>query len=493
MKAFLKLSPVLVLAGLMMISNIKTLSSFFGFKLDILIIAPLGVIYAFIIAMLTEKFKFNDILDSAVNNVKEMQLVFFILMFAYAMADVFMSTGVGAAIINISLKFGISARSVALVAFLVSSILSVATGTSWGTFAACAPIFLWMTHILGGNIVLSLAAIAGGSCFGDNLGLISDTTGVSSGIHNVEVTHRMRNQGLWSLITLVIAGVLFYIVGRSLPSKAVIPSKAIEAIPADVWTTLKQQKPVAVDLLNQVLHGVPMYMVIPLILVIVIALKGYSTLLCLGTGIISCYILGSFAGTVNGTVQFLKMISKGFVGAGSWVIIMMMWVGAFGGIMAKMDAFRPLSNLVVKLSRNVRQLMFYNGLMSLFGNAALADEMAQIVTVGPIIKEITEENIEGKEEELYTLRLRNASFSSALGIFGSQLIPWHVYLSFFVGIASTVYPLHAFTQVEIIKYNFMAYVAVISILFFTLSGLDRFIPGFKMSREPNVKLKKNRI
>jgi len=193
MRAFFKLSPVLLLAGLMMISNIESFSNALGFKLDILIIAPIAVIYASIVAMITEKFKFNDILNSAVDNVKEMQLVFFILMFAYAMADAFMSTGVGASIITLSLNIGISARTVALVAFLVSSVLSVATGTSWGTFAACAPIFLWMTHILNGNLVLSIAAIAGGSCFGDNLGLISDTTVVSSGIHRVEVTHRMFN------------------------------------------------------------------------------------------------------------------------------------------------------------------------------------------------------------------------------------------------------------------------------------------------------------
>lgn len=124
------------------------------------------------------------------------------------------------------------------------------------------------------------------------------------------------------------------------------------------------------------------------------------------------------------------IVYNGFVGAGSWVIIMMMWVAAFGGIMSKMDAFRPLSNLAVKLSRNVRQLMFWNGIISLLGNAALADEMAQIVTVGPIIRDITEENVEGDEKDLYSLKLRNATFSSALGIFGSQLIPWHVYLSF---------------------------------------------------------------
>ncbi len=493
MRAFFKLSPVLLLAGLMMISNIDPLSAFFGFKLDILIIAPIAVMYAAITAVITEKCTFQDVLNAAIDNVKEMQLVFFILMFAYAMADAFMSTGVGAAIISLSLKIGISAKTAALAGFLVTAVLSVATGTSWGTFAACAPIFLWMTHILNGRIVLTLAAIAGGSCFGDNLGLISDTTVVSSGIHNVEVTDRMKNQGLWSLFCLVFAAALFLIAGLDLSGFSASPSTAIEAIPAEVWSTLQEAKPVAVDLLHQVRHGVPFYMVIPLILVIGIALKGYSTLLCLGAGIVSCFILGRFAGTVGGLIPFFDIIYNGFVGAGSWVIIMMMWVAAFGGIMSKMDAFKPLSALAVKLSKNVRQLMFWNGIISIIGNAALADEMAQIVTVGPIIKDITEENIEntgGDEKAMYSLRLRNAAFSSALGIFGSQLIPWHVYLSFFTGIAGTVYPLHAFKAVQIVRYNFMAHIAVITILVFTLFGVDGLFPKFGIAHEPAVKLKK---
>ena len=91
---------------------------------------------------------------------------------------------------------------------------------------------------------------------------------------------------------------------------------------------------------------------------------------------------------------------------------------------------------------------------------------------------------------MYQLRLRNATFSDALGVFGSQLIPWHVYIGFYLGILSAVYPLHQFVAMDIIKYNVMAFVAVGSILILTLTGLDRFIPKFALPSEPNVKLKK---
>ena len=184
------------------------------------------------------------------------------------------------------------------------------------------------------------------------------------------------------------------------------------------------------------------------------------------------------------------MVYSGFESAGSWVIVMMMWISGFGGIMNKMEAFEPLSRGVLFVSRTVRQLMFFNGVLSLAGNALLADEMAQIVTVGPIIRELVDENVEGAEEDMYTLRLRNATFSDALGVFGSQLIPWHVYIAYYVGIASAVYPLHKFVGTDIIRYNVMAFVAVISLLLLTLTGLDRFIPLFHMPAEPRVHLKK---
>lgn len=490
MIALLKLSPVLLLAGLMMVSNIEALS-FLGISLDILVIAPIATVYAAIVAALTEKIRFNDIVDAAVDNVKEMQLVFFILMLAYAMAEAFMSTGVGAAIINMALGLGITGKTVAVTAFVISAILSIATGTSWGTFAACAPIFLWLSHIVGGNPVITVGAIAGGACFGDNIGLISDTTVVSSGIQGVEVIHRIRHQGVWSVTCLVIAAVLFFTVSLGLPGEVGSATEAINQIPEDVWTVLAEERPAAVDLLNQVKEGVPFYMILPLILVLVVAIKGIPTLACLGLGLISSYILGMLAGTVESTSAFLDLIYTGFEGAGSWVIIMMMWVGAFGGVMNKMNAFKPLSELVSKMVRNVRQLMFANGLLSIIGNAALADEMAQIVTIGPIIKDLTDENVEASPEDMYKLKLRNATFSDALGVFGSQLVPWHVYIAFFTGIATAIYPIHVFTELDFIKYNFMAFVAVGSILLLTLTGLDRIIPFFGLPAEPQVQLKKN--
>ena len=112
----------------------------------------------------------------------------------------------------------------------------------------------------------------------------------------------------------------------------------------------------------------------------------------------------------------VKRVYAGFSDAGGWSIAMMLWVGAFGGVMRKMNAFDPIAAAVLRCVSRVRQLMFANAALCLLGNAALADEMAQIITLSPIIRNLTEQNVEGDPKALYRLALRNATFADAMAV-----------------------------------------------------------------------------
>lgn len=69
------------------------------------------------------------------------------------------------------------------------------------------------------------------------------------------------------------------------------------------------------------------------------------------------------------------------------------------------------------------------------------------------------------------------------------LIPWHVFTLFYASICNAVFPLETFTPIDIIKYNFMAFIAIGTIFLLTFTGWDRFIPLFKMPGEPDIHLK----
>lgn len=476
----LKIIPLLLFATLVIV-----------FKLDLLIAAPIATLAAAVVYIIVKRANFDTAFEEGVNAARRIMLIFFILMFAYGVAECFMATGVGASLILLALRLGVTARTVAPVAMLVCCLLSVATGSSWGTFAACAPIFLWLNHLIGGDALLTVCAVAGGACFGDNIGMISDVTVLSCGMQDVKIIDRIKHQLAWCVICLVIALVIFYVAGLPLPNVQSNAQQALNQIPSEAYDALRAQRPSAVLLLDQVKSGVPYYMVIPMVLVIVLSFLGTHTLLCLGAGMVSSLLLGYFAGTANLMSWLNDLLYTGFSDAGGWVVVMMMWVAAFGGIMDAMNAFEPLSRGVVKISRNVHQLMGWCGVICLFGNAALADEGAQVATISPIVREIVEENVETESEsDAYRLRLRLATFTSTMGIYGSELIPWHCFPVFFASIANAVYPIRegGFSPIDIISKNYLSFLIVGTLLILTFTGWDRFLPGFALPE--NARLKK---
>ncbi len=478
--AALKFVPLLFFALLVIV-----------FKLDLLVAAPLATFAAIAVYMFINREKsFEKVFEHGLAATRKIALIFFILMFAYGVAECFMATGVGASLILLALKLGITARTVAIVALLVTCILSIATGSSWGTFAACAPIFLWLNHLVGGDVLLTLCAIAGGSCFGDNIGMISDVTVLSCGMQDVKIIDRIKHQMAWCFGCLAVALVIFYFAGARLPNVQGDVQAALDSIPQEAYVALEERRPSAVLLLEQVKIGVPYYMVIPMLLVIVLSFMGLHTLLCLGLGMFSALVLGFCAGTANLHIWLSELLFGGFSGAGEWVIVMMMWVSAFGGIMNAMDAFEPLSRFVVRVSRNPHSLMGWCGVLCLMGNVALADEAAQVATMSPIVRDIVEKNVEtDSPEDAYRLRLRLAAFTSSMGIYGSQLIPWHCFPVFFAGIASAVYPIRYFSPMDILGHNYLAWLIVATALLLTFTGWDRYVPGFGLPKHLRLRKK----
>lgn len=67
-----------------------------------------------------------------------------------------------------------------IVVFFIGAMMSFATGSSFGTFAILMATTLPVAHILGADLVLTIAAILSGGLFGDHTSPISDTTVLAS-------------------------------------------------------------------------------------------------------------------------------------------------------------------------------------------------------------------------------------------------------------------------------------------------------------------------
>lgn len=112
----------------------------------------------------------------------------------------------------------------ASIVFLVSGLISFATGTSWGTFGIMIPLVMPIVTALGAsngmelaelqNITfIAIAAVVGGAIFGDNASPISDSTILSSTGAGCPVLEHIATQMPYAVTIAIAAAISFLFAG----------------------------------------------------------------------------------------------------------------------------------------------------------------------------------------------------------------------------------------------------------------------------------------
>ena len=103
---------------------------------------------------------------------------------------------------------------VPIMLFLLSAVMYVSTGSSWGTFAILIPVAFPVLHSQGNYrlLLVSLGAILSGAAFGDNTSPISDTSIMAATAAGCDSLTHFRTQLPYVLINASIAAVLFCVV-----------------------------------------------------------------------------------------------------------------------------------------------------------------------------------------------------------------------------------------------------------------------------------------
>ncbi len=133
-----------------------------------------------------------------------------ILLFAFGIGEVTVEMKTGHYLASLASE-NLSIYFLAGVIFLISSLISFATGTSWGTFSIMIPVAAPMAVAMDANIALCIGAVISGGIFGDHCSPISDTTIISSMASDCEVIEHVRTQMPYALISGAIAFMLFII------------------------------------------------------------------------------------------------------------------------------------------------------------------------------------------------------------------------------------------------------------------------------------------
>ena len=158
----------------------------------------------------TKNMKFNMIQKYSLIGAKKLFPIALILLFAFGLGDIGSELKTGIYLAGLASK-NLDPVYLALVIFIISSIISFSTGTSWGTFSIMIPIAVPMALGVDANIALAIGAVISGGVFGDHCSPISDTTIISSLATECDVVSHVRTQLPYALFSGILASIFFII------------------------------------------------------------------------------------------------------------------------------------------------------------------------------------------------------------------------------------------------------------------------------------------
>lgn len=242
--------------------------------------------------------------------------------------------------------------------FLASCFISLSIGTSVGTIVALAPVAAGIAAKTDISMAFMTAIVVGGSFFGDNLSLISDTTIAATRTQGCVMRDKFRVNFLIALPAALLVFVYYIIYGMQ--------TEAHPEVQAIEWIKI-----------------------VPYLIVLGTSIAGINVTLVLVLGLLSTGIIGLAYGSFDLFGWFGSM-GEGILGMGELIIITLM----AGGMLELIRFNGGIDYILHRLTEHIRSKRgaeFSIAALVSLANLCTANNTIAIITVGPLASKIAEE------------------------------------------------------------------------------------------------------
>ena len=137
-------------------------------------------------------------------------------LFAGVFSRILRMSGFAAGLAGLANSFGVGPVTFTVISFIAATLFSTATGTGFGTIAACMGVLYPAGVELGVHPAFLAGAILGGAAFGDNLAPVSDSTIASATAMGVDIPKCVKSRLKYSLTAAALTLVAIIVVGNIL-------------------------------------------------------------------------------------------------------------------------------------------------------------------------------------------------------------------------------------------------------------------------------------
>lgn len=359
MNGWLALSPIVVFLAVYLVSSL-IVNDFY--RIPISAAFMVASVYAMLISRGRSLEQNIAIFSEGAGN-KNVLLMIWIFVLAGAFASTAKEIGAIDAAVNLAMKI-LPGNLLYAGLFLAACFISMSIGTSVGTIVALVPVASGIAEELaltGGpeavsSIPFITAIIVGGAFFGDNLSFISDTTIAATRTQECSMADKFK--------------VNFRIVGP-----AALAVTILYVVLGAGMSSVPESGPVNIFLL------------IPYISVIILALAGMNVTAVLTIGLLLNGTIGMAGGLISWS-DYLGAIGNGISGMGDLIIVTMM----AGGMLEMIRANGGLDFIVKGLTsriRGKRGAEFSIAALVALSNLCTANNTVAIITTGGIARDIS--------------------------------------------------------------------------------------------------------
>lgn len=406
------------------------------------------------LAMLVYKTPFTEVTDKIGNNLKETSKAIMILLLVGALAGTWLISGVIPAMVFYGLKVLHPSYFLAA-SLIVCAIVSLATGSSWGTTATVGLALMGIGETMGMNGAMVAGAVISGAYFGDKLSPMSDTTNLAAVMAGTDLFTHIKYMLYTTVPSISIALILFIIFGLNsdastdMASAGAVSDALNEQFNISLWLLLvpvavivliaKKVDAIIALLIGVILGGVFAFIFQPALIEQVAA--GYTE-----SWKQHYYVFFEFAvrsTTIEGNSDVLGGLleGKGMEGMMStiWLIISAM---IFGGAMEAAGFLQRIAEGILSIATNTASLIGSTLATCGLLNATASDQYLAIVVPGKMYKDAYKEK--GLAPENLSRSLEDG------GTVTSVLIPWNTcgaYQSATLGIATGEYWMYCFFNI----------------------------------------------
>lgn len=409
-------------------------------------------IYLFCVAV---RIPYSKVVDGAFEAIRMVVPTLCLLMAIGVMIGTWLQSGTIATIIAWGLKM-INPAWLLPLTLLFCSLLSLVTGTSYGSVGSAGVAMMAIGNAMGINPGMVAGAVICGAMFGDKLSPLSDTTNLAPAVAGAKLGDHIRSMLWTTLPTYVITLIIFTVLGFS--------QTAGDYTTGNISTY--------VDALNNEFH-LGFLTMIPAILIIVLLLCKVNAISALGissfaAGFVSFFVqhdtLQSIIRTAyNGYSTAIEepvlqsILNRGGMGSMLQYVAIICFAVGMGGMLEKLGVLDHILNAIVKRINSDGSMILATLITGYITSLiSCSQPMAHVLTgrlMAPIFKE------RKVAPEIFSRCLEDS------GTLAGPMIPWHgygVYMAGTLGVAWAAF----------FPYLFLLYLTPIFSIFYGFTGIS---------------------